>query len=92
MHSFCENILFVCLEALRSSERRVVRIAGIVGLTLDKTPINNSTNIHKCLEKWKAQLYYLKTHQLFSTQKLLKTCTQFTLYLYDVTDFISTGI
>ena len=35
--SFRESILFVSLEALRSSERRVVRIVGMVGLALDKT-------------------------------------------------------
>jgi len=35
--SFCESILFVRLEALRGSERRVVRIVGMVGLTLDET-------------------------------------------------------
>ena len=35
--SFCESILFVRLEALRGSERRVVRIAGMVGLKLDET-------------------------------------------------------
>jgi len=29
---FCESILFVRLEALRGSERRVVRIVGMVGL------------------------------------------------------------
>jgi len=28
----------VRLEALRGSERRVVRIVGMVGLTLDETP------------------------------------------------------
>ena len=47
--SFCESILFVCLEALRGSERRVVRIVGMVGLTLDETqkkfPIMNFSNI-----------------------------------------------
>ena len=36
--SFCESILFVRLEALRGSERRVERIVGMVGLTLDETP------------------------------------------------------
>ena len=36
--SFCASILFVRLEALRGSERRVVRIVGMVGLTLDETP------------------------------------------------------
>jgi len=36
--SFCESILFLRLEALRGSERRVVRIVGMVGLTLDETP------------------------------------------------------
>ena len=35
--SFCESILFVRLEALRGSERRVVRIVGMVGLKLDET-------------------------------------------------------
>jgi len=34
--SFCESILFVRLEALRGSERRVVRIVGMVG-QLDET-------------------------------------------------------
>ena len=36
--SFCESILFVRLEALRGSERRVVSIVGMVGLKLDETP------------------------------------------------------
>jgi len=35
--SFCESIFFVLLEALGGSERRVVRIVGMVGLTLDET-------------------------------------------------------
>jgi len=38
MRSFCESILFVRLEALRGSDRGVVRIVGMVGLTLDETP------------------------------------------------------
>ena len=33
--TLCESILFVLLETLRGSERRVVRIVGMVGLTLD---------------------------------------------------------
>ena len=38
--SFCESILFVRLEALRGSEQRVVRIVGMVGLSLDATRAN----------------------------------------------------
>ena len=57
--SFCESILFVRLEALRGSERRVrlealrgserrvVRIVGMVGLTLDETPCS--------LQQWPTQ-------------------------------------
>jgi len=34
----------VRLEALRGSERRVERIVGMIGLTLDETPIFNVRN------------------------------------------------
>jgi len=37
--SFCESILFVRLEALRGSERRVVRILGMVRLPLTRPAV-----------------------------------------------------
>jgi len=43
--SVCESILFVRLETLRGSERRVVRIVGMVGHTLDETRFSQSTNV-----------------------------------------------
>jgi len=39
------TILFVRLEPLRGSERRVVRIVGMVGLTLDKTQKLKTINL-----------------------------------------------
>ena len=47
--SFCESILFVRLEALRGSERRVVRIVGTVGLTLDETPQTFVMRLHQSI-------------------------------------------
>jgi len=55
--SFCESILFVRLEALRGSERRVVGIVGMVGLTLDETQHSyQRCNLYKLSQtKWWVQ-------------------------------------
>ena len=48
---FYESILFVRLEALRGSEQRVVRIVGMVGLTLDETPPVTPFSTHHISKK-----------------------------------------
>ena len=56
--SFCESILFVRLEALRGSERRVVRIVGMVGLTLDET-----LSYKLRLETWSSFSYLVESYR-----------------------------